>query len=50
VRVRKATKTSKAKKTVKRVKKRQKMQPENPVGTDLLQKHYNHTNERSSDS
>jgi hypothetical protein len=20
------------------------MQPENPVGTDLLQKHYNHTN------
>ena len=31
--------------SAKRVKKRQKMQPENPVGTDLLQKYYNHTNE-----
>jgi hypothetical protein len=48
--VRKTTKTSKAKKTVKRVRKRQKMQPENPVGADLLQKHYNHTNESAPDS
>jgi hypothetical protein len=46
VRVRKTARTSKAKKTVRRVKKRQKMQPEDPVGTDPLQKHYNHTNER----